>query len=353
LKTRLLPKLQSLYSFVAVPVEAPEKPDFGDLDFVVACPKADRGGRTTQDAATPPNAPHDVVQSVIGARFSNCMEGNRTSNFAVPVAEREWDPLGHAQDEEQRRGEAEGGEIFYQVDINVCADRGEWERIVFFHGYGDLGMILGLIAKNAGLALGSKGLRLPNPPHPPVELSESFDEIMEFMGMSMEIWKAGFNTKREAFEWAGTCRFFDPRRFRSSGEGIRKVKQDRKMYAEFVEWAMERAASAGEAAEELEMRQEREVKFKDEAVIYFKRKEALDAQTRQRELRIRVKDVFSGSKVREWTGLGNHWKGVKVVMDAVRERVGGSEGVLRIFEAEGEEGLKRVVLAVQKELEVE
>lgn len=47
-----------------------------------------------------------------------------------------------------------------QVDVNVCADRAEWERIVFFHGYGDLGMILGLIAKNVGLALGEKGLKV-------------------------------------------------------------------------------------------------------------------------------------------------------------------------------------------------
>lgn len=47
-----------------------------------------------------------------------------------------------------------------QVDVNVCRDRAEWERTVFFHGYGDLGMILGLIAKNAGLALGEKGLKV-------------------------------------------------------------------------------------------------------------------------------------------------------------------------------------------------
>ena len=28
--------------------------------------------------------------------------------------------------------------------------------MVFFHGYGDLGMILGLIARNAGLALAKR-----------------------------------------------------------------------------------------------------------------------------------------------------------------------------------------------------
>ena len=46
-----------------------------------------------------------------------------------------------------------------QVDVHVCSDKAEWESIHFFHGYGDLGMIFGLIARNKGLALGSKGLK--------------------------------------------------------------------------------------------------------------------------------------------------------------------------------------------------
>jgi hypothetical protein len=28
---------------------------------------------------------------------------------------------------------------YYQVDIHVCADDDEWERIFFYHSYGDLG----------------------------------------------------------------------------------------------------------------------------------------------------------------------------------------------------------------------
>ncbi|KAJ7816749.1 hypothetical protein B0H14DRAFT_2602426 [Mycena olivaceomarginata] len=47
--------------------------------------------------------------------------------------------------------------------MHVCADKAEWEHIHFFHGNGNLGIILGLVARNKGLALGSKGLKiLPN-----------------------------------------------------------------------------------------------------------------------------------------------------------------------------------------------
>jgi hypothetical protein len=38
--------------------------------------------------------------------------------------------------------------------MHVCADKAEWEHIHFFHGNGDLGIILGLVARNKGLALG-------------------------------------------------------------------------------------------------------------------------------------------------------------------------------------------------------
>lgn len=198
-------------------------------------------------------------------------------------------------------------------------------------------------------------MQLPNPPHPPVELSQSFNEIMEYMRLEMATWKAGFKTKREVFEWAGSSRFFNPNKFRSHGDGIRKVKPERKMYAEFVEWAKERAASTAfsgiEAVQESdENKEERELKFRDATLIHFKQKEAFDTVTRERFFRARVKEVFRGSKVRDWTNLGDHWKDVKILMDTVRDRVGGEEGIMKILETEGEDGVKKIVLDVKEEV---
>lgn len=47
-----------------------------------------------------------------------------------------------------------------KVDVHVCEDKTELDRVVFFNSYGDLGMILGLLAANVGLKLGSKGLKV-------------------------------------------------------------------------------------------------------------------------------------------------------------------------------------------------
>lgn len=127
LKARVTSQLLRLFEQVETPVEAPEKADYGDLDVLVCRPLGD---------ITP-----EHVKQAIGAMFVVPMEGNRTSNYALPS---------------ERAGE------FYQVDVHVCNDEGEWERIMFFNGYGDLGMILGLLARSCGLSLSTKGLKVRN-----------------------------------------------------------------------------------------------------------------------------------------------------------------------------------------------
>ena len=89
-----------------------------------------------------------------GAAFVVPLEANRTSNFAVPIT-KEWVEHGGSLDDVPSQQE-----IYCQVDVHVCADQDEWDRIVFFHGFGDLGMILGLIARNCGFSLSTKGLKV-------------------------------------------------------------------------------------------------------------------------------------------------------------------------------------------------
>ena len=170
LKARLYPKLVELYTWVGVPIEGPEKLDHGDVDFLVAIPKNQS------------NLPvsHQVIKEILGAEFMVPMEGNRTSNYAIPIFPGEWAPFGHSSEEEDKRKKATNGQIFYQVinltieylisisklklcfqiDIHVCLDKDEWDRIMFYHSYGDLGEILGMFSKHLGLSLGTKGIRV-------------------------------------------------------------------------------------------------------------------------------------------------------------------------------------------------
>lgn len=109
-KTRLTPRLQTLYSVVSTPYEAPEKQDHGDFDFLVCEP-------CNSDSETP-EVPHDQVKSVLNATHVVPMPGNRTSSYAVPIETSEWKALGHFSDEEVlRRAAAKDNqrELYYQV----------------------------------------------------------------------------------------------------------------------------------------------------------------------------------------------------------------------------------------------
>lgn len=114
LKASLVPTLGQYYRHVIVPAEGPEKVDYGDLDLLVALPKMPYNN---QQPGSVIRVPHDVIKKALGATLSNEMEGNRTSNYGIPVRVGEWSTYGLAKDEERLRAEAVNGEIYYQVSV--------------------------------------------------------------------------------------------------------------------------------------------------------------------------------------------------------------------------------------------
>lgn len=139
LKHAAMARLQQLYGTVVVPTEAPGKVDYGDLDYLVAEPRA---------------APsHDDVNAALGAAACIPMEGNRTSNYAIPFSV--YGAILNLPEEDRYPAAA-----YFQVDVHPCDDMRELEAINFFNSYGDMGMILGVIARGVGLHLGAKGLRV-------------------------------------------------------------------------------------------------------------------------------------------------------------------------------------------------
>jgi hypothetical protein len=138
----------------------------------------------------------------------------------------------------------------------------------------------------------------------------------------MKAWKQGFVTQQAAFEWAASSRFFCARRLEDAqNRSKRKEKSKREMYNRFQAWAREQSCDEPEPT----WTQENAVA---EALVYFNRKAEYDKLMNEyarvasiHEARRRVKSVFNGSLVGEWTGLSNFE--VKKVMDRVRERMGG------------------------------
>lgn len=127
MKDHLLPIIESLYEDVAVPHEAPEKVDHGDVDFLVHRPRRE--------------LTHEDVKGTLGARYS--ITATPTSHFAIPCDLFDGSDL----------------QCFVQVDVHVCKDEEELRRVHILHSYGDLGIILGWLASSVGLSLGINGLK--------------------------------------------------------------------------------------------------------------------------------------------------------------------------------------------------
>ena len=137
LKAHLTPILQRFYVQVATPREAPEKIDYGDLDFVVY---GQRGAEA-----------HEELKTALGASYSIPTEGIRgMHHFAIPLATSDLRDVASSIDKA----------AFFQVDVSVCVNPEEWDRVVFFTSYGDLGMILSSVARSVDLSLGSNGLKV-------------------------------------------------------------------------------------------------------------------------------------------------------------------------------------------------
>jgi hypothetical protein len=142
LQTRCIEGLRGLYAQVTVAREAPEKKDYGDLDILVVLP-------STKDKTALPKA--EEVAKAMGADY--WQEAFPQSNFAIRDLEAEVALAEGGVTEGERK------KVYRQVDVNVIPEE-DWEMQNFWFAYGDLGMVLGLIARSNGLYFGSKGLRV-------------------------------------------------------------------------------------------------------------------------------------------------------------------------------------------------
>ncbi|KAH9936276.1 uncharacterized protein B0H18DRAFT_950623 [Fomitopsis serialis] len=230
LKATLLPRIQGLYELVAVPPETPEKADHGCSQ---CCPQPAAGGQGT-------------------------------SNFAVLA-----DALKLDVGEDQMGLSSDGLQnTYFQVDVNVCADREDWQRTVFLHSYGDTGQ--------AG---------------------------------------SGFTTQREVFEWVATSRLFDARSVAPSEQTHargKKRREPRSMYQSFLEYARERADDPAYAPP-------RETITQDDVLRFFGKDAEHAALLRASRIKQNAKEVFSGRVIEGWIGMRG--LPVKWVMDVARERL--------------------------------
>lgn len=171
-------KLLHFYQRVSTPVEAPQKPDHGDIDILVQNPQ------------------HDFAQKELALTLGaiDHVKARGISSFAIPLS-------------------GFDAECF-QLDVHTCkSSLFEWEKTIYTHG--DLWRILGSAANRQGFTINDTGLHLriaeieqTHAKAALLRLTISPEQMMAFLSLDADRVTEGFADLNEVFLWATSSRFF-------------------------------------------------------------------------------------------------------------------------------------------------
>ena len=222
LKSIYIEKLQKLFPTgeVACLLEAPEKTSYGDLDIFVAIDQRVNFG----DFANCLNAAGVICHS--SGQVQKCsiavpIDGGPNSKPAVVYK--------HVNDNSGRKTQPSATmteEAFAQIDIEIVEREVlGWHR--FYSSYGDLAGLLGHSLHNLGFTVTDRGFWLR---HPKLDwskgkhgacvniadkdgrilLSDDPKKVMEFLGLSVQVYEEGFITVNALYAWLEKCRLISP-----------------------------------------------------------------------------------------------------------------------------------------------
>jgi hypothetical protein len=208
------PVLEKLYPRVVCPPSVWEKPDHGDVDFLVV---------ERDDSIVDPVELADRLEAK-----AFIVNGSSTS-YAVPHPDYTSSP-----------------KFIVQIDIRTCPkETFDWQS--FTGSYSDLGPVLAFLLRPVGLKITDKGffLRVPHSQayskgkEDMLLLSDNPEAVMYFLGLDEERFKAGFATECQVFDFLLSGHLPRPRKVSGSGSESRKkdrvLIKKRPMFRRFVE----------------------------------------------------------------------------------------------------------------------
>ena len=188
----------------------------------------------------------------------------------------------------------------HQVDLIRVGTIDGVELTRFCCDYGDVGMIVGMMVRGISMKFGDKGLVMMVE-NRKIKLSRSLPEILRFLGLDIEMWRAGFASEEEIFAFVTTSKYFHTQSFRrdtsrasEDGEVIwrrdaRKREGKRPMFSRFID-----SAGSLPARDHLDVQKVRHQALQ----VFHKQKEALAIEADSLRAK-RIKDKFNGSLVTE------------------------------------------------------
>lgn len=216
--------LRKLFRVVCTPVDGPAKPDFGDVDILVADPlehPLSAGEVAAGDGeANPTSAEGEGIPAVweqiinaLGAKHQIVKPHDNSAHLALP-----WPSHVDSSD-----GDGDGDELqeehakFVQVDVRICESEKVLRWVAFRHAHGDIWSILGSVIRPLGLTADETALWLRVPEiedfhrkRARVLLTDDPHVALDLLGLSDDKgqWDHPFDSYEDLFNYVATCRFF-------------------------------------------------------------------------------------------------------------------------------------------------
>jgi hypothetical protein len=225
LKHRILTLLKFHFKYVHTPIEACNKQDYGDLDFIVC------------EALTKPEPPTDVkpskkhtpqfktesVAAMVSATYSKRVGSYDSWNFAITWPESDLFPDFEA--DEEHSSNTNRARRFVQVDVTVMNNLEDLKWMGWMHAHGDLNMIITLMVRRKSLRISEKGffasireIEKISPNLAEVFITKDPDQVMRFLGLDVSRFNQPFKTWDDLMDYAASCRFHNPGYGRKSSD---------------------------------------------------------------------------------------------------------------------------------------
>ncbi|KAL8953820.1 MAG: hypothetical protein Q9222_000329 [Ikaeria aurantiellina] len=264
---KYLLQLANFFERVGVPLEAPGKTSFGDLDILVSVPK---------------DTSFHINQLAAALNAKRTLASNPIYSFAVPNPDHEGS--------------------FVQVDIHICkADNFNWE--VFHQSHGDLWNLLGTSIRPFGLTANDKGLhlRIPeieasNRKRSMLLLTADPETVLDYLHLDRDPYTRPFQCVGDMFDYICGSRFFRSEAYVREGlkSNDRKRMAQRDLYRRFVDdFLPARPLTEQVGPGESETTRESVLR---EALTTFELTEEFEARAKQWRKEIQEQDYKQGTR---------------------------------------------------------
>lgn len=195
-----------------------------------------------------------------------------------------------------------------QVDFILCEEK-NYESYFHYYSYNDLGNLMGRLSHSLGLKYGQDGLFYnhysDSNTKDKIMISQDHEKIFDLLGLDYEVWKVGFDSLEDVFEYILTSALFNPEMYQL--ENLNKVNRERnlkrKSYMSFLNFIKDKKPNPNYYRDRFSLLREKVI----DVIINVFPEANIEIKLAEIEYRLSKKKLmklkFNGALIKEMYGL--------------------------------------------------